>query len=226
MKYFTSDWHFGHRNVINYCNRPYADVDTMTKALIQLWNDTIKPEDTVYFLGDFSLNAKWSKAITPQLNGHKIMVPGNHDACFPFPPKVNDERCIADTAKRNNRMYNAYKADGWEEIHQTMLLQLKDGTTVLMSHLPYASPDGEKYDKRYSSMKPKDEGLYLLHGHLHCKYRKFGRMIDVGIDGDFKIWSEDDIIALMKDERGFIPTPITEFYEQRQAREGQLLVVE
>lgn len=222
MRYFTSDWHYGHRNVINYCNRPYADVDIMTKAMTKIWNDTVKPEDTVYFLGDFSLNPKWSKIIVPHLNGHKILIPGNHDAAFKFPPKVNTPQCIADTAKRHDRLLRAYKADGWEEVHQTMLLQLKDGTTVLMSHLPYASEAGQKYDKRYTEFKPKDEGLYLLHGHLHCKYRKMGRMIDVGIDGDFKLWSEDEIIELINDPREFIPTPITDFYKERNSGQDEV----
>lgn len=214
-RWFTSDWHFGHRNVINYCNRPYADVDTMTKAMIKIWNDTVKPDDIVYFIGDFSLNPKWSKVITPQLNGRKIMIPGNHDACFRATPKVDTPQCIADTHKRYGRMIKAYMNDGWEAIEQTMLLQLHNGITILMSHLPYASEDGQKYDRRYQEFKPKDEGLYLLHGHLHSKYRKFGRMIDVGIDGDMKLYSEDDIIELIRDPREFIPTPITEFYKTR-----------
>ena len=167
MIYFTSDFHFSHRNVIKYCNRPFSDVHEMNKALTSLWNDTVKPEDTVYFLGDFSLNKNVTKVIAPMLNGKKILIPGNHDACFDFPPKANDERCIADTANRLARMKSLYKTAGFEEIHQSLLLKLKDDTTVLMSHLPYASPDGEKYDKRYNSMKLKDEGLVLLHGHIH-----------------------------------------------------------
>lgn len=220
MKWFTSDWHFGHRNVITYCNRPFQDIDQMTKEMISIWNDTVKPDDTVYFLGDFSMNPKWSKIIAPQLNGRKIMVPGNHDGCFKFNPKVDTPQCIADTAKRHVRMEKEYNSHGWEAVHQTLLLQLKDGTTVLMSHLPYASEDGLQYDRRYQTMRPKDEGLILLHGHLHSKYRKFKNMIDVGIDGDFHLFSEDDIIELIKDPREFIPTPITEFYAERK-RNGQ-----
>jgi calcineurin-like phosphoesterase family protein len=216
MIYFTSDWHFSHYNVINYCKRPFTDVHEMNKSLTSLWNDTIKPEDTVYFLGDFAMNKNVVKVILPMLNGRKILIPGNHDACFKFPCKVpNDPRCVKDTALRDARMERLYKEAGFEAIHQTLLLQLKDGTTVLMSHLPYGSPDGNKYDRRYEALKPKDEGLVLLHGHLHGHYRKLGRMIDVGIDGGMEIFSEDDIIELIKDPREYIPTSISQHYEDR-----------
>ena len=60
MRWFTSDWHFGHRNVIDYCNRPFSSVEEMNDKLVELWNNTIKPEDEVWFLGDFSMNPKWS----------------------------------------------------------------------------------------------------------------------------------------------------------------------
>lgn len=217
MRYFTSDWHFSHANVIRYCNRPFTDVHEMNKALTSLWNDTVKPDDTVYFLGDFAMNKNLVTVIAPKLNGRKILVPGNHDGCFKVPPKVpTDKRCVEATALRDIKMENLYKEAGFESIHQTLLLQLKDGTTVLMSHLPYQSVDGDKYDTRYHSLKPKDEGLVLLHGHLHNKYIKMGRMIDVGIDGGMCLLSEDDVIALIKDPREFIPSAITEFYKTRK----------
>jgi calcineurin-like phosphoesterase family protein len=216
MRYFTSDWHFSHYNVINYCKRPFHSIGEMNTALISLWNDTIKQDDVVYFLGDFAMNKNIVKDIGPKLNGRKIMIPGNHDGCFKFPAKVpNDPRCVKDTALRDARMERMYKDAGFEAIHQTLLLQLKDGTTVLMSHLPYASENGNKYDMRYQALKPKDEGLVLLHGHLHGHYRKLGRMIDVGIDGGMVIFSEDDIIELIKDPREYIPTSISQHYEDR-----------
>lgn len=217
MKWFTSDWHFSHANVIRYCNRPFADAHEMNKALTSLWNDTVKPDDIVYFVGDFAMNKSIVKHIAPMLNGRKVMIPGNHDACFDFPPKApNDPRCVAATAQRYQKMLKHYKDAGFEEIHQTLLLQLKDGTTVLLSHLPYASEAGSMYDDRYKQFKPKDTGLVLLHGHLHNKYIKMGNMIDVGIDGSMNLLSEDDIIALIKDEREFIPSAITEFYKTRK----------
>jgi len=213
--WFTSDLHFGHRNVMTYCNRPWKDIDEMTQGIIKIWNSTVKEGDTVYVLGDFSLNPKWSSTIVPLLKGNKILIPGNHDSCYEFPPKEINEKTVRESREKYRRRRERYIQDGWQFIHQTLTIRLKDGTHVLLSHLPYAPKEGENFDRRYLSLRPKDEGLILLHGHLHCKYRKNGRMIDVGIDGNLCLWSEDQIITLIKDSREFIETPITEWYKTR-----------
>lgn len=214
VTWFTSDLHFGHRNVIHYCKRPYKDIDEMTTALIKIWNETVKDGDTVYVLGDFSLNKRWSLEVVPLLKGNKILVSGNHDYTFDFPPKKNSGLSIQQHREKYKGRCNAYVRHGWQNVHQELIVKLSNGTNVLLSHLPYA-PKEKEFDTRYLSLRPKDEGMYLLHGHLHCKYRKHGRSIDVGIDGDMKLWSEDEVIALMKDEQEIINTPITEFYKTR-----------
>ncbi|MDT4962689.1 MAG: hypothetical protein QOF87_2336 [Pseudonocardiales bacterium] len=33
MRYFTSDTHYGHANIIGFCGRPYADVHHMNVDL-------------------------------------------------------------------------------------------------------------------------------------------------------------------------------------------------
>ena len=44
--YVTSDTHFNHKNIIEYCNRPYSSVEEMNKAIIDNWNSVVKDEDT------------------------------------------------------------------------------------------------------------------------------------------------------------------------------------
>ena len=78
--YFISDTHFYHRAVISYCHRPFASVEEMNETLINNWNKTVKNTDIVYFLGDFSFsNAENNREVCRRLNGHKIMLRGNHD---------------------------------------------------------------------------------------------------------------------------------------------------
>lgn len=78
MIYFTSDLHFDHKNVIEFCNRPFKDVADMNQGLIDNWNAKVRPDDEVYVLGDFSFGNPDHSA--PHLNGRKYLIKGNHDA--------------------------------------------------------------------------------------------------------------------------------------------------
>ena len=86
--WFTSDTHFGHFNIIEYTNRPFKSSAHMNRELIKKWNERVKPEDTVYFLGDFCFKSMSGKgngdptkaqSYIKQLNGNIIFVKGNHD---------------------------------------------------------------------------------------------------------------------------------------------------
>jgi calcineurin-like phosphoesterase family protein len=78
--FVISDTHFNHANIIKYCNRPFNSVEEMNETLIKKWNDTVQPEDTVFFLGDFCLGKREDIIHFCQaLNGHKILIMGNHD---------------------------------------------------------------------------------------------------------------------------------------------------
>lgn len=76
--YFTGDTHFGHANIIKYCNRPYSSVQEMNEMLIKNWNDTVSPTDTIYHVGDFAFDSNPQKYLV-RLNGHKVLIKGNHD---------------------------------------------------------------------------------------------------------------------------------------------------
>ena len=79
-RYFViADTHFGHENVIKYCNRPFKDVDGMNYCLIKNWNETVSNNDTVFMLGDFAFGREAVEKIVPRLNGRKILIKGNHD---------------------------------------------------------------------------------------------------------------------------------------------------
>lgn len=75
--WFISDTHFGHANIIKYCNRPFNNVDEMNKTLTDNWNSVVKPDDLVYHLGDFSFYEV--ETYRKMLNGKIILIRGNHD---------------------------------------------------------------------------------------------------------------------------------------------------
>ncbi|MCP3936397.1 MAG: hypothetical protein GY708_13605 [Actinomycetia bacterium] len=53
--WFTADLHLGHSSIIDYCDRPFANVDAMNRALIDNWNHAVAEDDTVWVIGDFAL---------------------------------------------------------------------------------------------------------------------------------------------------------------------------
>lgn len=78
--FFTADHHFGHENIIKFCNRPFENAKEMDEILIQKWNEKIKPNDTVYHLGDVALTYKENLAtILDKLNGKIHLIVGNHE---------------------------------------------------------------------------------------------------------------------------------------------------
>ena len=79
-QFFIADTHFGHKNIIEYENRPFETTEEMDNTVIENWNKTVKPKDRIWVLGDFVLsNKKRIVELIKLLNGYKIFVIGNHD---------------------------------------------------------------------------------------------------------------------------------------------------
>ena len=79
--WFTGDTHFGHANIIKYCNRPFKDVVEMNEAIISNWNKVVQPNDLVYHLGDFCFGTTDTHfdMYFKRLNGLIVFIKGNHD---------------------------------------------------------------------------------------------------------------------------------------------------
>ena len=82
MIYFTADTHFGHYNVIRFCDRPFASAEEMDEAMIQNWNDRVTGNDTVYILGDMFFRSTNAEGILKRLKGKKRLIVGNHDGSW------------------------------------------------------------------------------------------------------------------------------------------------
>jgi calcineurin-like phosphoesterase family protein len=83
--FLVSDTHFGHEGVCRFMQsdgvtklRPWDNAEDMDEAMIQLWNDKVKPTDKVYHLGDVVINRKALRTLA-RLNGEKVLIKGNHD---------------------------------------------------------------------------------------------------------------------------------------------------
>ena len=82
--FLTSDTHFGHAGVTRFLRddgtklRPWDSVEEMDEEMVKRWNETVKPTDKVYHLGDVVINRK-ALSIMHRLNGDKVLIKGNHD---------------------------------------------------------------------------------------------------------------------------------------------------
>jgi calcineurin-like phosphoesterase family protein len=82
--FLVSDTHFGHAGVCRFLRedgtklRPWDNPDEMDEHMVKVWNETVKPTDKVYHLGDVVINRK-ALSIMHRLNGDKVLIRGNHD---------------------------------------------------------------------------------------------------------------------------------------------------
>jgi calcineurin-like phosphoesterase family protein len=77
--WIISDTHFGHHNIIRFCNRPLNHED----VIIRNWETTVGQDDTILHLGDVAFGKPrdiygWAEIIK-ELPGHKLLIKGNHD---------------------------------------------------------------------------------------------------------------------------------------------------
>ena len=140
--FYISDTHFGHQNIIKLDNRPFKNCDQMENVLVMNWNNNVTSEDTVYILGDFCWldGQEWDRILN-RLNGHKILIKGNHDV------------------KRINQINSSSKTkhflNGFDAIYD--YLEVPDnGRRVILSHYPILF-----YRSNYNG------NIYHLFGHVH-----------------------------------------------------------
>ena len=83
MIYMISDTHFHHKRIIEYADRPFKNVLSMNKIIMDNWNDIVSKDDKVFHMGDIGFGkTEEMMKIFRKLNGTKILIRGNHDKRF------------------------------------------------------------------------------------------------------------------------------------------------
>lgn len=182
--FFTSDWHFSHVAIMKFCPqfRPYdGDIHKMDEDLIQLWNQTVSPNDVVYNLGDVSFAKQFKdiERILRRLNGHHHLILGNHDDLI---------------EEKRDYLLNTPKNDGLPllssiEYYRQLRLPLNDKKqTIILSHYPILEWDGCH------------KGWWHLYGHLHDRLANLrGKALNVGYDLHGRFLELSDIEAFLQD---------------------------
>lgn len=175
--WFTSDLHFGHRNIIEYCQRPFTSVEWMDSAMVANWNTLVRPDDTVFVVGDFSLSRDKSyiRDLLDRLVGKIVLVRGNHDH------------------RAALRLF--------QEVHDLLRVRVKDWRpTGQPASSPISLPPEELVGEQelvlcHYALEVWDRshrGVWHLHGHSHGTLPSRGlRRMDVGVDcsGSFSPFS-------------------------------------
>lgn len=174
--WITSDTHYGHKNIMKHCNRPFENVNEMDEKLIENWNSVVKNTDTVYHLGDFSFHrSDWrpDQHILARLHGTKHLIVGNHDSAQ-FMRKCQEWESVT---------------DGLLELSLPSSTLGREGSHLhfVLSHYPMREWNGFYH------------GSYHLFGHVHGKMKPYCRSMDVGVDtNNFMPYSLDEIVDLLE----------------------------
>lgn len=163
-----SDLHLEHWNVNQFCNRGFESLGEMNDGVINSINQYVKPNDTLYILGD----TIWSSGDYSLLNriyGKKILLMGNHD-----------------------RDRNKYLKNGASFVFDEIKMLISKHM-VTLSHYPYRYSGFKKlwndlksffkrHRKRNFDSYPEDKGGWLIHGHHHSGEKVVEKQINVAWD--------------------------------------------
>ena len=186
--WFTADTHFGHGNIIKYCQRPFmspeefaatrddprsrlrlsdATVKRHDEALLEAINSRVAVDDTLWIVGDFCWGGRAeAKRYRDRIRCRSVyLVWGNHD--------------------------RAEIADVFADcIDQGMIVV--EGQEIWLNHYPMRS-----WNKAF-------HGSWHLYGHVHGRLQREDAakptmlVKDVGVDAcDYRPWSLDDLKRYM-----------------------------
>lgn len=178
MIHFTSDTHWGHKNIIQYSQRPFKSVEDMNEKLIAEWNARVDQHDTVYHLGDFAfMPYDVLKRTARRLNGTKHLILGNHDKEI----IKNRQDLLSSGTFATIQNYYELKTEG---------------EFIVLFH----------YGQRVWNKS--HHGSIMLYGHSHGSLPPFGKSVDVGVDckeitEEYRPVSLTEVLAYMK-KREFI----------------------
>lgn len=149
MNWFIADSHFGHANIIRYCNRPFHNINEMDTTMLNNINEVVKEDDVLWHLGDFAYgrdatinHIKWTRRQIRCKNIH--LIAGNHDKLI-----------------FNNRPLRSLFTGLWNYY----IGEIEGYNFLLLHRPPYFVPSWE--NSLYAKIIKKNSNTIMLHGHTH-----------------------------------------------------------
>ncbi len=144
----------------------------MNQAMIDAWNARVDDNDTVYHLGDISMRPQNTPtnedtyAMLKQLNGHIVLIKGNHDY----------RELFKYLAKRNPTMPDGKLKYTFEDV----------GALLKFDHHQF-------YCTHYPMLLGKVDKIINLHGHIHHYSVPIAENINVGVDAPERDYLSEDL---------------------------------
>lgn len=83
MIWFSSDYHIGHKNIIEHAKRPFDNIEEMAETIVARHNEVVKKGDIIYLVGDTfwqrTVGFEQAGKFLRRLNGTRWLMEGNHD---------------------------------------------------------------------------------------------------------------------------------------------------
>lgn len=208
--FFTADGHFGHGNIIKYCNRPFLSlsdqahwlakggtwendveryrlssesIKMMDDTIIDNINKTVGADDVLYHLGDFAFGDK-----------HRY-----HQVCKEYRERINCKNIhmIWGNHDHPNQIHDLFSSNSqFKEINI-------NGQIITLCHYAMAI-----WNKSH-------HGAWQLYGHSHATAEGWldsmmpnRKSIDVGVDnafrllGEFRPFSFEELVKIMGKKNG------------------------
>lgn len=185
--WFTADLHFGHNAMAATGKgyRPFATVEEHDETLIENWNARVRAADTVWVLGDVGVGSDtYTLECVSRLKGVKHLIAGNHDTVWP--------------GNRNAHTHQRTWLKFFESVQSFAKRRVGSGEYYMLSHFPYT---GDRGRDRFTQYRLRDEGMWLLHGHVHDTWAERGRQINVGVDvRDWAPMPLEDVTRIFRSE--------------------------
>ena len=165
--------------------RGFTSLEEHDKTIIKNWNEVVKPEDTVFHLGDVMLGDNdYGMSCLRQLNGTIYIIPGNHDT----PTRIKLYKTLENVHVLESEI------PGFEAAAATFKYKKYK---FYLSHHPTMTSNLDADPHLRAN-------LINLYGHTHQKkhfYEDRPYMLHVGLDSNNNTpILLDDAIQMMKDE--------------------------
>lgn len=165
--WLTSDLHLFHKNIIQYCNRPYSDEYEMNCDIVRIWNNTVADEDTVIVVGDLTAGLydrnDELKVVISSLRGSKTLVMGNHD----------------------HMSAKWYREAGFSNVTKSIM-----SNGILYVHKPAVD-----FNPKSIRLRDMHKPSLIVHGHIHRNDPDIDGHFNVAWDRHNRLISIDEIIS-------------------------------